>query len=438
MRILLCYFDSKVKRIFTERQDENGKTVRALSSIHNFVYKNEIVAKTISIESAEEIKNHIDEGYNYYSVEKNTALKAGEGVFFDPEKGQFMANNYGFVIIEDSTQKIKLLTPLQISKNKVQAYYLIFPTKLGQISSYKDIEDVLYAKKILAIAEKESIEAQLREINTSEKTLHRVLVSRGREAVNGYDEYFVPMMKLEKKAGKFLEDGRIDFKEQDSIIEIKRGQEILRKIPGVKAEEGMDIYGNKVTAEFEVREGVLKGDHIVESNGDPTVFVSDIDGCLNIEGKKVSVAPIAIIKGNVDYDSGNIDFNGSVHIMGSVLPGFTVKAKGDILIDKNADDSYLEAEGSVAVKQGIAGKGSMKVVAGNKIKAKYILNADIEAVGEIEIDDSIINSKVFSNDKVSVTAKNGKIIGGEIIARHEISPTSRGCPRKTKPGLPSE
>ena len=35
----------------------------------------------------------------------------------------------------------------------------------------------------------------------------------------------------EKKAGKVLEDGRIDFKEIDSIIEIKRGQEILRKIP---------------------------------------------------------------------------------------------------------------------------------------------------------------------------------------------------------------
>jgi len=241
MRILLCYFDSKVKRIFTERQDENGKTVRALSSTHNFVHKNEIVAKIVSIESPDEIKNHIDEGYNFHTVEKNTALKAGEGVIFDPEKGQFLANNYGFAIIEDSTQRIKLLTPLQISKNKVQAYYLVFPTKLGQIPSYKDIEDVLYAKKILAIADKESIEAQLREINTSEKTLHRVLVSKGREAINGYDEYFVPMMKLEKKAGKFLEDGRIDFKEQDSIIEIKRGQEILKKIPGVKAEEGMTI-----------------------------------------------------------------------------------------------------------------------------------------------------------------------------------------------------
>ena len=68
-----------------------------------------------------------------------------------------------------------------------------------------------------------------------------------------------------------------------------------------------------------------------------------------------------MIKGNVDYDYGNIDFNGSVHITGSVLPGFTVKAKGDIVVDKNVEDAYLEAGGDINVKMGISGKGSCKV-----------------------------------------------------------------------------
>ncbi len=435
MRLLLCYFDPKAKKIFVEHKDEKGNTVRALSSPYNFVYKNELVAKVINVETQEEAPSQIDEGYNFYRIEQNTSVKPGEGIFFDSEAKLFKANNFGFVVIEDATQKIKLINPLQITRDKVSAYFMVFPTKFGQLPSYKDIEDLLMSRKILALVDKSEIEAQLSNIDINEKKIHRITVAKGREPVNGFEEYFVPLIKLEKKAGKVLEDGRIDFKEQDSIIEIKRGQEILKKIPGVKEEEGMDIYGDKVSAGFEVKEGYLKGDHIVPSMGDANIFISDIDGCLSVEGKKISVTPIAIIRGNVDYDSGNIDFNGSVHIMGSILPGFSVKAKGDIIVEKNADDAYLEAEGSVMVKQGIAGKGSMKVVSGNKLKAKYILNADVEAVGEIEVEDSIINSKVFSNDKISVTAKHGKIIGGETIARHEIIANVAGVPKENETKL---
>ena len=227
-----------------------------------------------------------------------------------------------------------------------------------------------------------------------------------------------------------LEDGRIDFKELESIIEVKRGQEILRKHPGMKPEDGLDIYGEKVSAVFETKEGFTPGEHVIESLGDRNIYISEIDGSLNVDGKIISVSDTAIIKGNVDYDSGNIDVNSSVHIKGSVLPGFSVRAKGNIVIDKNADDAFLEADGDIIIKQGIAGKGAMKIVAGGRVRAKYILNSDVEAMKEIEVSDSIINSRVFSNDKVSVTDRHGKIIGGETTARHEVVVNVVGVPNE--------
>ncbi len=423
MKLALCYFDTAVSRMFVEKTDEKGEKTVVLSSPHNFVYRDEILARIISVDDPADAELQIDKGYSFHLVEKNPSFKAGEGVYYDQFSSTYKASAYGFVILDRTAQKIRLITPVQISKDKVRAYFVTFPTKFMKLPSYSDIEHILREKKILAIMDREAIEEQLSKIDLGEPRVNRILVARGREPVTGYDEYFVPLVKLEKKAGKVLEDGRIDFKK-------KRGQEVLRKIPGVKPEDGMDIYGEKVDAAFEVKEGYNRGEHIVESIGDPSIFVSDIDGCLNVEGKKISVSPFAIIKGNVDYDSGNIDFNGSVHVLGSVLPGFSVKARGDIIVEKNVDDAYLEAEGDVTVKHGISGKGSMKIVAGGRVRSKYILNSTVEAVKEIEVEDSIINSKVFSNDRISVTARNGKIIGGETIARHEIVVNVAGVPKE--------
>ncbi|HSV95680.1 MAG TPA: FapA family protein [Spirochaetota bacterium] len=430
MKLALCYFDTAVSRMFVEKTDEKGEKAVTLSSPHNFVYRDEIVAKVVSVEDPADAELEIDKGYSFHVIEKNPSFKPGEGIYQDQFSSTYKASEYGFVILDRNTQRLRLITPIQISKDKVRAYFVIFPTKFMKVPAYVDIEKALQQRKILAILDKESIEEQLSKIDLAQPVVNRVLVARGKEPVTGYDEYFIPLIKLEKKVGKVLEDGRMDFKEVDSIIEIRRGQEVLKKIPGVKSEDGMDIYGEKVDAAFEAKDGFSRGGHVVESMGDGSVFVSDIDGCLSLEGKKISVSPFAIIKGNVDYDSGNIDFNGSVHVLGSVLPGFSVKARGDIIVDKNVDDAYLEADGDVTVKHGISGKGTMKIIAGGRVRSKYILNSTVEAVKDIEVEDSIINSKVFSNDRISVTARNGKIIGGEIIARHEIVVNVAGVSRE--------
>jgi uncharacterized protein (DUF342 family) len=146
----------------------------------------------------------------------------------------------------------------------------------------------------------------------------------------------------------------------------------------------------------------------------------------------VSVSPISVIKGDINYESGNIDFHGTIHIRGSVFPGFTVKAKGDIVIGGNISDATVEATGDITVKLGIEGKGLTKVTAGGKVKAKFVINSTIEAMGIIQIEDSIINSNIFSNDKVFVTDKHGKITGGETIALYGIHAKNSGVPNENK------
>jgi uncharacterized protein len=430
MKYLLCYFQPKATKILVEKITDSGDKVLALSSNLNFVGKQEVVARPVSAESIEEARTMADPGMTPVSIEPNPGYKPAEGIYFDQFETCYRAAGYGFVVLDPVQQKIKLVEPIHYAKNKIHAYFLIVPTKQKSIPSYRDIEEVLLQKKVVTMLQKDLIEEQLAEINAMETRLHRILVARGKEPVHGYDEYFTPLLKFEKKAGKIMEDGRIDFRELDSIVEIKKGQSILQRHHKVKPEDGWDVFGDKVEALFEKKNGFIKGDNLVPSVDQADVFVSGIDGCLTVEGRKFIISPKVVIKGNVDFDSGNIDFNGSVQIQGSVLPGFTVRAKGDIIIEKNADDAYLEAGGDIIVKQGMAGRGNMKVVAGGMIKAKYLLNCEVEAVLEIQVEDSIINSRVFSNDKIVLTGKTGKIIGGELTARHEVVANVIGVPKE--------
>jgi uncharacterized protein (DUF342 family) len=431
MKYIVCYFDPQATKIFVEKKDEKGDPYLALASPYNFVFRDEIVARVVNAENEEEARQKLDKGYSYCNIIPHRPVKAGDGVYFDQFANAYRASEYGFVVLDGHQGKIKVLTPLTLNKDKTKAHFVIFPTKFLKIPSYKDIEEILQRRQIIAIVDKSEIEEKLEAIDVNNPKLTRIEVARGKEAENGYDEYYIPMLNIEKKAGKVLQDGRIDFREVGSIIEVTKDQEILRRIPKEKPVDGYTIFGEKIEAILENREGYQIGENLVRSPHDENIFVSGINGCLNVDGKRIGVSPYAIIRGNIDYESGNIDFNGSVHVKESVLPGFSVKARGNIVVDGVADDAVLEAGGDITVKQGITGKGSGKITASGKLKANYILNTAIEAEKEIEVEDSIINSTVFSNDKVVVSARHGKIIGGTTTARHEIVANTVGNPQGT-------
>jgi uncharacterized protein (DUF342 family) len=431
MKFTIFYFDPKITKIFAEKQDEKGEKYFALSTPYNFFYRDEIMARVVSVEEGNDPAGSVDKDQPYFNIEKYTALKAGDGVFYDQMSGCYKAQEYGFGFIDAKNARLKILNPLQLSKDRSVAYYVIFPTKFSAIPTYKDIEDLLQKNRIITILDKSKIEEALASIDPKVHKIHRIIVAQGRKPVNGYNEYMIPLLSLDKKAGKVIEGGRMDFKEVGSVIDVTKDQRVLQRIPGLKSENGYDIYGETIEATLEAKEGFLKGDNLTPSQEDGDIFISSINGCLLVEGKKISIYPYAVIKGDVDYDSGNVDFHGSVLVRGSVLPGFSVKAKGDIIVESLVDDAVLDAEGDITVKGGITGKGSAMVIAGGSLKTKYLLNATVETSGEIVVQDSIINSKVFSNERITVTGGHGIILGGEVTARHEIVVNTVGKPNET-------
>ena len=95
------------------------------------------------------------------------------------------------------------------------------------------------------------------------------------------------------------------------------------------------------------------------------------------------------------------------------------------------DDTFIEAQGDITVKMGVVGKENVKLTANSKITVKYLLNAKVEAAGDIVIEFDHKLGCVFDS-KISVIARQGKIIGGKATALYEIQVNVSGSPNETE------
>ncbi|MFW5807776.1 MAG: DUF342 domain-containing protein, partial [Spirochaetota bacterium] len=430
MKFLMTYFDPVHTKMLVQKTNESGKKTVTVSTPYNFVSRNEIIMRVVDVDSEEDARKYLDTGYEYYNIIPNRKFTLDSSVYYDEKDHAYRSNWYGFVLL-DQKGNLRVSTPLQISKDKTQAFFFIYPTKFGKIPAMADITEELSTNKIVTPVDAAVIEKGLMEIDPSKPKLSRIKVAQSKAPVNGQNEYFEPLIELERRVGKVEMDGHIDYREVGTIQEVKKGTPLLKRYPKVQPENGYTIYGEKANAEMLPPKGLAKGDNLVPSHNDPDIFVAGVDGCIQKQNRKVSVLEMAIVSGDVDYESGNIDFSGTVEIKGNVLPGFQVKAGGDITIWGNIDDAVVESGGSLTVRQGIAGKGNTRVICDGGLFAKYIVNSTVESKGNITVDESIINSHIFSNDKVLVTSDHSKIMGGKVMARHRIEVASTGSNKET-------
>ncbi len=137
-------------------------------------------------------------------------------------------------------------------------------------------------------------------------------LARGEPPVKGKSERTECLFITSRgKPWKELNSGKIDLKELNFIQNRKAGELLARNIPAVPSKDGYDVLGTVIDAETADTEILLSaGDGVVESEDG---LVAEIDGNVRLVEGVVSVEPTINVK-NVDYSTGNIDFDGSVSV----------------------------------------------------------------------------------------------------------------------------
>jgi uncharacterized protein (DUF342 family) len=155
-------------------------------------------------------------------------------------------------------------------------------------------------------------------------------------------------------------------------------------------------------------------------------------GEVSLSGGRIEVNRVHRVQGDVDYSVGNIDFNGTVIIQGTIKNGFTVRAEGDVVVGGNIEGADVQCGGDLTVSGGIVGKSYVK--ASGRVRALFVENARVLCQKSVFVDRAIMHSLVIAGDRVGVTGDPGVIVGGVVRAGKVIEAQTIGSKIGTPTG----
>lgn len=356
------------------------------------------------------IEEKLIKEYDIEGVKEATRAKSGKPVKIAPAQPENIIN-----------ERVEVTT----SSDNMEGFMMLYPPRGGSLLTEDEILESI----------KNTIKYGLDENKVKSAIKQRcyynkVLIASGLNPINGNDAFIKHEFNNDKSLKpEVLADGKVDFRNLDIISNVQKNQTLSVKSPSTEGQPGYDVYG-RLIPQIKGKDCSFKyGKNIILSE-DGLKLISSIDGQACLEGDKVTVHETYEVPANVDNSTGNISFNGSVRVRGSVLTGFEVKARGDIEVEGVVEGALIESEGSIILKRGIQGYNKGRLVSKGNIIAKYIENSNISSESIIHAE-TIMHSEVSSKDKIQVVGKKGLIVGGICKATKEIRAKTIGSTMAT-------
>ena len=227
------------------------------------------------------------------------------------------------------------------------------------------------------------------------------------------------------KAIKLLMD--ID-PDKNNTIPVEVGDTIAELFSSVQDDlVGVNILGERI---FEEKQELHSDANIKEESRDNGVFLVAIEkGLLAIEDNTLQIRNKQVIKGDLSRNIGNIQFPGTVEIIGSVLSGVYVNAGNDLKVRDVVEASLLSSNGSILIGKGIKGDRKAVVRSNKNINLGFAENANLMSIGNISYKKAFMNCQIKCNGKILSQGKETKIIGGAIKVKNGLSAGSIGSER---------
>jgi len=245
------------------------------------------------------------------------------------------------------------------------------------------------------------------------------VIATGTKSVNGRDSELILHFDRVDPRPKIFPDGRVDYKTVESFVVIEKGDILLTKKPATEGRSGVTVFDTESQPVIGKDFDVIMGEGVTV-NETGMVYSATDNGYVDFHLNKISVIPTYVVK-NVDYTTGNIKFNGNVHIKGDVLPGFKVNAAKSIIVDGICQDCELIAGGNIILRTGIKSTGEGLLKSERNIVVGYGENTKIYAKRSIVIKKYAYNCELYSGTVIEAMSNDGIIAGGIVKAFSEIS-----------------
>ncbi|MBF0411666.1 MAG: DUF342 domain-containing protein [Desulfamplus sp.] len=262
-----------------------------------------------------------------------------------------------------------------------------------------------------------SIELFLRQVASKKD---KFIIARGKPAKSGRNGVIKYLFESENSHfGKELASGRFDYRDRGEIPNVTQGTILAEKIPPILPINGITVRGTEITVPTPTDVNLDCGQGVeISKDGLKAVAAANGRPDISLTGK-ISVFPEKIIKGNVDFRTGNVKFSGDIIIHGSILPGFSVT--GGNLTVNDIDEADVNISNSLSVKNNI--NGSL-IKTGVLLTAQTIKKSKVIALGDVVVQKEIIDCTIITSGKVIVP--RGRIVASTIYAAKGIEAMNIG------------
>ncbi|MCF7886312.1 MAG: FapA family protein [Candidatus Marinimicrobia bacterium] len=304
---------------------------------------------------------------------------------------------------------------IKLSEDQMKAFLSInsqeesFPTKDDIINRLQE-QGVSYGIK----------DEALNELIDKREEVNSHLVAEGQYPEKGKDGKLIWYVESDKEYKPHIDDdGKADYWSNKKISQVEKGDEIVTKLPPTKGSPGKTVTGEEI---------IIKGKDIALPEGNNVVVSEDgltlyatCNGHLEYKDGKITISNVYRINGDVDFSTGNIKYNGKIHITGDVRSGFKVESDNTIIIDGNVEAARVYSRnGNIHIGRGIVGKGKANILAGGDLHCGYIQDAKVNISKNIYIEHYAINSDIYAGGHIKVIKNEGLLRGGSIYSEEGI------------------
>lgn len=328
-----------------------------------------------------------------------------------------------FVELYNSGRPVKRAIPLaerrdakvtvSYSDDKMQAYISMQPPYGGKQFTAAELKNLLFEHDVKHGILDDTL-AKLAQTQTAEKEV----VAEGTAPVPGEDTKFVSLTgEIKERQPKILENGMTDYRDFGEIVTIKAGTQLMRRIPATHGKKGRDIFAVPIDAEPGTDipfANAMSGVKIHDQN--PNILVATITGQPILMPNGAHVENVMDLD-NVDLSTGNIIFDGSIHVRGDIATAMKIEVTGDVIVDGMVEAATVTAGGDIIVKGTIIGHGEIRNQIGQLNEGVSV----IKAKGSIQakLAESVIliaGNRILLKEQASrceLDATNEIIVGGK-------------------------
>ena len=296
--------------------------------------------------------------------------------------------------IYPNENKSKLLDIFKVETDEgehpLKAYIYVDTTKLNETLEVDEEEIVEAIRKILALeginfgVKTKLLGAIAKEIKKRLSKDHkpfRVLVAEGKKPVRGENSKLIFHFDRYKAAGTVYKNGRIDYRNKNFLVPVKKGQLLVEFYKPTQGEAGYDVFGNILVQ-------------------DVGIVIDDIEDVKFTEGSVKKIEEGRVIKIIAEKDGVIIFKNGVYDIDTTVtIDKVDIKTTGN-----------LNAEGDVELEigRGLSDGVEDTIAAGMEVKGKkVIVNGDVGPKASIKAEEVEIRGSVHK--EAFIKAKKAKI-----------------------------